>query len=163
MQVGGPLGSLGFVNLSTIDIWGWLTPCRDGLSSHCRMMQYPLASTLEIPIVPPCLALLWQPKPSSDAARHPPGDRIIHVENHWFTLVPSSHFDKPFKSPLDSENGAKTVFASLLFLGPSYLKTQVPRWKKSAPVEIIHSSIPPWICILCIKKMRSLQPGINLL
>lgn len=38
------------------------------------------------------------------------------------------------------------------FKDPSYLKRQVPRWKKSASVEIIHSSIPPWICILCMKQ-----------
>ena len=85
------------------------------------------------------------------------------IENHWAKLVPLFHFDKPFKSQPDSEDGAKKAFASLLLLGLSYLKTQVPKWEKYAPVEIIHSSMGLEFVICAGNKMRSLQPGKNLL
>lgn len=144
MQVGGPLGSLGFVNLSTIDIWGWLTLGHDGSSSHCRMKQcppglYPLdtSGAVPTPTVVTAKNIFRCCQTSSRGTDSSTGRTTGLCGCLHPTLISLSSHHWTQKMVL------KMHLPASCFKDPSYLKRQVPRWKKSASVEIIHSSIPP--------------------
>ena len=40
------VASAGFLTVSSVDIWGWMSLCSGGCSGHCRMFCRFLASTL---------------------------------------------------------------------------------------------------------------------
>lgn len=75
---------LGFLNLGSFDIWGWIALCCGGLSCLLMNVSSILGSTGEMPVAAP---QLWEPEMSSGTTRCLLGGKTVPGWGHRRTLT----------------------------------------------------------------------------